>query len=82
MKHSKRKIYVKTPSGKVKLRIKKRKPDHHRCGNCGKILNFIPRLKLVKFKNLPLSKKRPSRMFGNMCSDCSRQMIIERARIK
>ena len=80
MRHSKRKKYVKTPSGKIKLHIKKKKPGFHRCGNCGKVLRAIPRLRLAKFKNLPSSRKTPSRMFGNLCSSCARLKIIEKVR--
>ena len=80
MKHSKGRKFVKTPSGKIRIHLRKKKPGFHRCGNCGKVLRAVPRLSLVKFKNLPSSKKSPSRMFGNLCSSCARLKIIEIAR--
>lgn len=71
-----RKVFVKLPGSKVKIVKKKPNPGVAKCGNCGKVLHGIPRLKKAKFRNLPKSKKRPNRSYGgNLCSGCSKELM-------
>ncbi len=78
---TKRRVFVKTPGGKTKKVYKQRKPSAHICGQCGVPLAGIPRLVASQFKNLSKSKKRPQRPYGGvLCSKCTRQAIVARAR--
>ena len=64
---------------KTVLHYKKRKPGKHICGNCGKQLPGIPHMITSKFKNLPKTKKRPSRPYGGvLCSSCMRKEILSK----
>jgi large subunit ribosomal protein L34e len=75
---SKRKVYTRVPSGKVKKVLKIRKSSAPKCGKCGKNLQGIPRLIPSKFKNLAKTKKRASRPYSDLCSKCMRKKIMEK----
>lgn len=76
---SMRRVFVKVPGGKTKLHYKKRKPSNPKCAGCGKALQGIPRLTTTKLKNLPKTKKRPSRPYGGvLCSACMRKKVREK----
>jgi large subunit ribosomal protein L34e len=75
---SKRRVYTRTPSGKVKKVLKIRKPSPIICGDCGKKLQGIQRLIPSKFRNLAKTKKRASRPYSNLCSSCMRKRIKEK----
>ena len=76
-----RRVYVKIPSGTV-IHYKKRKPGKAKCGNCGSLLRGVPRERPHKMEKLPKTKKRPERPYGgNMCSKCTRQFIVDKARL-
>ena len=72
-----RRVFVKSPSGNVKIHYRKRKLKAKTCESCGKQLSGIAKLINSKFKNLPKTKKRPSRPYGGkLCSNCMRKKII------
>jgi large subunit ribosomal protein L34e len=72
-----RKVFVRTTS-KTKVQYRKRKMDTKKCASCGKQLSGVPKLTRSKFKNLPKTKKRPSRPYGGvLCSKCMRKKIKE-----
>jgi large subunit ribosomal protein L34e len=76
-----RRVFKRTPSGKSKLFYLKRKPKKAHCANCGKVLAGVPRERPYKMKKLSKTQKRPQRPFGgNLCSKCSRLLILEKAR--
>ena len=78
---SRRKVFVKTPGGRLKVHYRQKKPKKLTCSECGQELHGIPRLIKSKFKNLPKTKKRPQRPYGGvLCSKCSRKKIIEGVR--
>lgn len=80
---SKRRVFVRTPSGKVTLQYRKRKPSKAKCAECGRVLSAMPNVRAKRLKNIAKTKKRPSRPFGgNLCSICARKKIIERVRSK
>ncbi|MBT6995298.1 50S ribosomal protein L34e [Candidatus Woesearchaeota archaeon] len=71
-----RRVFVKTPGSGTKIQYRKRKPSKRACQDCGKALQGIPSLIQSKFKNLPLTKKKPQRPYGgNLCSSCMRKKI-------
>lgn len=76
---SKRKVYRRVLSGKVKRVYLKRKPSKAVCGACGKVLPGVLRERPYRMKTLAKSKKRPERPYGGvLCSRCSRKTIVER----
>lgn len=69
------------PSGRIVIRIKRKKTGIARCASCGKILHGIPRLHSVKMRKLAKTKKRIERAFGGYyCTACSRELFREKAR--
>ncbi|MBT3691516.1 50S ribosomal protein L34e [Candidatus Woesearchaeota archaeon] len=75
---SKRRVYVKTPGGKLKKHYRIRKPSQLTCAECGKKLLGIPRLIPSKFRSLPKTKKRASRPYSNLCSKCMRKKLLSK----
>ena len=77
-----RRVYKKLPGGKTKLFHLKRKPSKHQCGNCGAVLKGVLRERPYIMRNTARTKKVPSRAFaGNLCSNCMRQTLKQRARL-
>lgn len=76
-----RRVYVRTPRGKVKLTYRRRKPKHARCANCGNILHGTPRELPYKMGNLPKSSKHPKRIYaGYLCAKCTKRELINKFR--
>jgi len=76
-----RRLQVKVPGGITKTHYKKRKPSRASCGNCGAVLGGVLRERPKVLKRLPRTKKRPERPYGgNLCSKCTRLLIIEKVR--
>ena len=76
-----RRLQVKVPGGATKLHYQERKPGKAKCGKCGALLKGVPRERPFKMQNLPKTKKRPERPYGgNLCSKCTRVLIVEKAR--
>ena len=76
-----RKIFVKTPGGKVNVQYKQRKPSKAICGNCKTELAGVPRELPSKMANLPKTAKRPERPYGGvLCSACTRKILQQKAR--
>ena len=74
-----RRVYKRIPSGKTKIDYIKPIPKKLYCAGCPTELHGIPRKPLDK---LSKTQKRPERPFGGVyCSKCSRQKIIQGARI-
>jgi len=78
-----RRLQIKVPGGRTSLYYKKRKPGNAECGRCGALLKGVPRERPVKMRNMPKTKKRPERPYGgNLCSRCTRSLIVEKARLQ
>lgn len=76
-----RRIYVKTPGGSTVIHYKEEKPKAAHCGKCGAVLKGVLREKAYKMKSIAKSKKRPERPYGGvLCSQCMRELFIEKAR--
>ena len=74
---------VRTPGGKLKTAYTRKKPGKAQCGECGRPLAGVPRVKETAMKNIPKSSRRPERPFGGvLCSICSRKEIRKRAKTK
>tara|TARA_B100000315_G_scaffold252240_1_gene288633 strand:+ start:296 stop:565 length:270 start_codon:yes stop_codon:yes gene_type:complete len=76
-----RRLQVKVPGGATKRHYKERKPGNAKCGSCGSVLKGIPRERPLKMHKLPKTKKIPTRPYGgNLCSKCTRTLIVEKVR--
>ncbi|MGM5487658.1 MAG: 50S ribosomal protein L34e [Nanobdellota archaeon] len=72
--HAKRKVFRKTPGGRLTVHHVKRTPQPAHCGMCGTQLSGVPR----DVSKCTKSQRRPERPFGGvLCSSCSRRVIKE-----
>merc|ERR1712216_1043146 len=74
---SNRQRIVKTPGGKLVYHtlIKKAKGPH--CGDCGKALIGLPRLRPVEYSRLKKRERRVNRAYGgSRCAACVRTRVI------
>ena len=78
-----RRLQVKVPGGRTILHYKERKPGKAKCGSCRSLLKGVPRERNLKMHKLPKTKKRSTRPYGgNLCSKCTRSLIVEKARLQ
>ncbi len=72
---SKRRVYVRIPSGKTVIRYEKRHKKFYRCAICGKPLAGVPR----EPSKVPKNQRRPERAYGGyICAEClRRELTIE-----
>ncbi len=76
-----RKVFVKTPGGRVTIHRKERKPSKALCAGCQKPLAGVPHQNPAVMRNLPKTAKRPERPYGGMlCSTCMRLLFQQKAR--
>ncbi|MBI4151447.1 50S ribosomal protein L34e [Candidatus Woesearchaeota archaeon] len=76
-----RKVFVKTPGGKVNVHFREHKPSRAICGECGKQLSGVPRERPAYLAKLPKSARRPERPFGGaLCAPCTRLHFKIKAR--
>lgn len=76
-----RRLQIKVPGGITKTHYRKRKPGKAKCGSCEALLKGVPRERSLKMSKMQKTKKRPERPYGgNLCSKCSRLLIVEKAR--
>ena len=73
---SRRIIRKRTPGGRLVTYYRKKLGDYPHCPICGRKLQGLPRAK--EMKKLNLSKKRVTRMYSDLCPECSRKMIRKR----
>ena len=74
-----RRVFRKTPGGRVVTHFKRRKPAKAKCAVCKKPLQAVARDIMYKVRNVPKSKKRPARPYaGMLCSGCMRKKILEK----
>lgn len=67
--------------GGLATRFKKKKPKALHCINCGRIIFGVAQKEASIMRRLPLSKKRPQRMFGGqLCHACLRESLKHAAR--
>ncbi|MCH8003462.1 MAG: 50S ribosomal protein L34e [Nanoarchaeota archaeon] len=78
-----RRLQIKVPGGRTILHYKERKPGKAKCGSCGSLLKGVPRERNLKMHKLPKTKKRSTRPYGgNLCSKCTRSLIVEKVRLQ
>lgn len=70
-----RRVKVKTPSNKVVIHYRPRKPGIVLCQECKKPVSGARWERAFKMKGRK-SSKRPSRAYSSLCTKCSRRKII------
>ena len=76
-----RRIYVRTPGGKTVIHYERKKPKAARCAICHKQLLGVPRGRPVEIRKLAKTERVPSRPYGgNLCSNCMRELMKQKAR--
>ncbi len=76
-----RKVFRKTPGGRVVKHYRKRKVKAAKCSLCSVVLKGVTRKIPSKMAKLSKTKKKVSRPFGgNLCSRCARAKIKSLAR--
>jgi large subunit ribosomal protein L34e len=78
---SQRKVYRKTPGGKVVVQFKPRKAAKAQCAQCKAFLKGVPQGGTAMMRSLAKTQRRPERPYGGvLCTKCMRKTMIERAR--
>merc|ERR1712194_788037 len=68
---------VKTPGGKLVFHTLKKKAKGPRCGDCGKTLIGLPRLRPVEYRRLKKRERRVNRAYGgSRCAGCVRMRVV------
>lgn len=68
--HGVRRVYRRTPGGRVVIHYDRLRKSKARCAICGKELGGVP-LGRDELRKLPKTLKRPERMFGGvLCPSC------------
>ncbi|MBI2665428.1 50S ribosomal protein L34e [Candidatus Woesearchaeota archaeon] len=76
-----RKIFVRTPGSRTVIHYRERKPSRAKCALCKGILAGVPREMSSTMRNISKSAKKPERPYGGyLCSACTKQLLIEKAR--
>jgi large subunit ribosomal protein L34e len=76
-----RRVFRRTPGGKVTLHHVRRKPGKATCGGCGAVLKGVPQVRQYRLRNMPKTARRPERPYGGvLCSSCARRKILAGAR--
>jgi len=76
-----RRIFVRTPGGRVTTHYRTSKPQKALCGQCKKPLSGVPRERAAVIRNMSKTAKRPTRPYGGMfCSACTRALLKSKAR--
>ena len=75
------KIKKKTPTGKIRIVERRKRPKIAKCAICKTPLSGVPREIPSRIRKLSLSERRPNRPFGGyLCSKCMRKIFKEKAR--
>merc|ERR1711957_469415 len=65
------------PGGRLVFQMVKKKAKGPQCGDCGKALIGIPRLRPVEYRRLKKREKRVNRAYGgSRCAACVRTRVV------
>merc|ERR1712085_196125 len=68
---------VRTPGGKLVYHTLKKKASGPKCGDCGKALIGIPRLRPTEYRRLKKRERRVNRAYGgSRCATCTRLRVV------
>ena len=75
-KSNKQRIH-RTPGGKLVFQLIKKKAKGPKCGDCGKSIIGVPRLRPVEYRRLKKRERRVNRAYGgSRCAGCVRMRVI------
>merc|ERR1711904_7871 len=68
---------LRTPGGKLTFHTLKKKAKGAHCGDCGKALIGLPRLRPVEYSRLKKRERRVNRAYGgSRCASCVRTRVV------
>merc|ERR1719152_387272 len=68
---------VKTPGGKLVFQTLKKKASGPKCGDCGKAIQGVPRLRPIEYSRLKKRERRVNRAYGgSRCAGCVRTRVV------
>jgi len=68
---------LKTPGGRLTFHLLKKKATGPRCGDCGKHIIGVPRLRPYEYRRLKKRERRVNRAYGgSRCAGCVRKRIV------
>merc|ERR1712146_469585 len=74
---SNKKRIVKTPGGRLVYQHVQKKAKGPKCGDCGKAIIGVPRLRPVEYSRLKKRERRVNRAYGgSRCAGCTRTRVI------
>ena len=69
-------VKKKVQGNRVALHYTRRNPNIAKCGQCGRPLSGVPRLRQAEFNKLTKTGKRPERPYGGtLCPECTRRVF-------
>ncbi len=73
--------YTRVPGGESVLHYKRKKTAHHKCAECGSLLNGVPRGNPHEISKFAKSEKTVSRPYGGyLCHSCLKRLMLTKAR--
>mmetsp|Transcript_40937 Transcript_40937/g.64915 ORF Transcript_40937/g.64915 Transcript_40937/m.64915 type:complete len:127 (+) Transcript_40937:60-440(+) len=68
---------LRTPGGKLTFHVLKKKAKGPHCGDCGKALIGLPRLRPVEYRRLKKRERHVNRAYGgSRCAGCVRSRVV------
>merc|ERR1712232_1431602 len=68
---------LRTPGGRLVFQLVKKKAKGPACGDCGKALIGLPRLRPVEYRRLKKRERRVNRAYGgSRCAACVRTRVV------
>jgi len=68
---------VRTPGGKLVYHTLKKKATGPKCGDCGKAIIGVPRLRPIEYRRLKKRERRVNRAYGgSRCASCCRLRVV------
>merc|ERR1712203_79349 len=68
---------LRTPGGRLVFQRTKKKATGPKCGDCGKAIIGVPRLRPVEYRRLKKRERRVNRAYGgSRCAGCTRMRVI------
>merc|ERR1711953_80560 len=74
---SNKKRIVKTPGGRLVYQHVQKKAKGPKCGDCGKAIIGVPRLRPIEYRRLKKRERRVNRAYGgSRCASCVRTRVV------
>ena len=76
-----RRVFVRTPGGRLVIHYEKRRSNPMRCGLCGAEIHGCRVWRPSELARLPKTKKRPERPYGgHLCHSCLEKLLLREIR--